>query len=58
MLVLASAGFNTQACHPELLSGSIARLNASGEAGKWMLERQSPVVKQVPHDVKKKVGGA
>ena len=24
----------------------------------WMLERQSPVVKQVPHDVKKKVGGA
>jgi hypothetical protein len=51
MLVLASAGFNTQACHPELVSGSIVRLNSSGEVGKWML-------KQVQHDVMKKVGGA
>ncbi|WP_397582981.1 hypothetical protein [Sphingorhabdus sp.] len=58
MQVLASAGFKTPACHPELVSGPIARLNASGEAGKWMLERQSPVVKQVQHAVKKKVGGA
>jgi hypothetical protein len=51
MLVLASAGFNTQACHPELLSGSMLCLDSSGEAGKWML-------KQVQHDVRKEVGGA
>jgi hypothetical protein len=51
MAVLASGGFNTRACHPELVSGSIVRLNSWGEAGKWML-------KQVQHDVRKKVGGA
>lgn len=58
MLVLASVGFNTQACHPELGSGSIVRLHSSGVDCKWMLERQSPQVKQVQHAVKKKIGGA
>ncbi len=44
MLVLASAGFKTLARPPELGSGSIVRLNSSGEAGRWILKR-------VQHDV-------
>ncbi len=48
MAVLASGGFKTQARHPELGSGSIVRLNSSGEASKWML-------KHVQHDVRKKI---
>jgi hypothetical protein len=36
--------------HPELVSGSIFSLNPSVRVARWMLERQSPEVKEVQHD--------
>jgi|GEM_PF-3070714 hypothetical protein len=36
--------------HPELVSGSISSLIASARAARWMLERESPEVKQFQHD--------